>query len=195
MSKPYLIADVRSILRRSLPETGPQSPELDCAVLDEPISMIPFPLSPEPNTLDRARQVMQTLEAASVVERLFPGARLVLLSVPEPVQPRWTEKSEPLPMREFRTREPKEDRPADLAAIVRTAMVEDLNEDLPSAAESLLAELGMIERQNRSYYQADSRSDDATAAFNYRQRRRSDILAELLELKRSVQGPMLDPAS
>ena len=195
MFKPFLIADVRSILRRSLPEFGSlQSSDLDFTVPEEFGNQIPLPGSPEFAVSDRAHQVMQTLEAATEVARLFPGARLVLLTIPKSTRPPGSGMAQPLPFPVIKTRELRRESSADLAAIVRTAMVEDLSEDLPPAAESLLAELGVIERQNRSYFLADSRTGDATAAFNYRQRRRSDILAELLELKRSASGP-LDPAS
>jgi hypothetical protein len=141
---------------------------------------IPFPVSPRADCtqLDRARDVMHSLETATVLSRLFPGTPLVLLTLPETHE----SQAEPLPMRSITTQRTGS---GDLAAIVRTVMVEEFP-SVPAAAEVLLGELGVIERQNRSYYLADRHSDDANAAYDYRQRRRGDILAELLELKRAA---------
>jgi hypothetical protein len=186
MSKPSLIADVRSILRRSLPETDEQ---VYVALGEAPRQVgegneIPFPVHPNSTVLNHAHDVMQSLRAATVLGHLFPGVPLVLVAVSEPTnQPQPT--TEPLPMRTIITRRV---RSGDLAAIIRDAMVEEFPANVPAQAEALLAELGAIERQDRGYHFTDEHTDDAIAAYNYRQRRRGDILAELLELKRGARG-------
>jgi hypothetical protein len=184
MSKQSYIADVRSILSRSL-DLQPLGEICDRPGREFESNEIRFPSRIEPSVVDRAREVMRSLETATVLSRLFPGAPLVLIAVPEPEsQPK--PEAEPLPMRCITTGRTHS---GDLASIIRTAMVEEFPANVPAAAESLLGELGVIERQDRGYYLADQHSDDAVAAYNYRQRRRTDILAELLELKRDATNP------
>jgi hypothetical protein len=183
MLKPTLVSDVRSVLRRSLPASDPRVIEFRSTPdIDDPDG---YPPLPEGSIINRARDVMNSLQAATALSRLFPGTPLVLLAFPEGRFPEHhieglPEDVTPLPMREVSARP---ERVADLATIIRSSLVEEFESGVPAAAEALLGELGVVERQDRAYFMAESHDDDSIAAYNYRQRRRKDILAELLELK------------
>src|SRR5258707_9994781 len=178
MSKPTLVSDVRSVLRRSLPEIDPRVIEFDSAqYLDIQDDYSPVPESP---ILRRAREVMNSLQAASALSRLFPGMPLLLVAFPEDLREE-PKQVAPLTLRDVT---PRPERIADLAAIIRSSFVDEFEAGVPAAAEALLGELGVIERQDHAYYLDDSPNEDSIAAYNYRQCRRKDILAELLELKR-----------
>jgi hypothetical protein len=179
MSKPTLVTDVRSVLRRSLPEPNARVIDFDTARPFENVA--PFPQLPDNSMVYRSREVMNSLQAATALSRLFPGTPLIVLAVPENPAKDLPMDVAPLPMREISTRP---ERSADLAAIIRSSFSDEFEDSVPAVAEALLGELGVIERQDRSYYVAENHDDDAMAAYNYRQRRRKDILSELLELKR-----------
>jgi hypothetical protein len=189
MPKPTVISDVRSVLRRSLPESDTRVIEFNAArTYNTYNNVTEFPQLPEETIVGRVRQVMNSLQAATALSHLFPGTPLLVLAVP---QDRFEESTQPLegtyndvaplPMREINTRN---EAAPELTALIRASFVDEFREGVPAVAESLLGELGVIERQDRGYYLADNHDDDSAAAYNYRQRRRKDILAELLEMKR-----------
>ena len=72
----------------------------------------------------------------------------------------------------------RKSRPGWLAAVVYVLPPENRPQ-----AESLLSQLRIVETQDQEFYEADEPDTISAAAHNYRQRRRQDILAELIELK------------
>jgi hypothetical protein len=71
----------------------------------------------------------------------------------------------------------------EIAPRVRAAVVHVLPPENHSQAESLCYQLSQVENQDHEFYAADEPDAICVAAHNYRQRRRQDILAELIELK------------
>jgi hypothetical protein len=179
MDKPTLVADVRSFLRRSLPDTiqGNDALPLDSSQdnhetvqtgLDD-IAMF---------GLNRTKDLTKMLQMASVLSRLLPGVHLVLMNTP----------TADLVDNNAATPILAGGRHADRVVSVRAALAAAFP-NVPAAAEALLSELGVIERQDRLYYCNCDQDRDATTAWAYQQRRREDILDEISELKRwSILG-------
>jgi hypothetical protein len=72
---------------------------------------------------------------------------------------------------------------AEIAPRVRAAVVHVLPPENRPHAESLLCQLSVVENQDQEFYEVEEPDAICVAAHNYRQRRRQDILAELIELK------------
>lgn len=71
----------------------------------------------------------------------------------------------------------------ELARTVRAAVVHVLPRSGQAQAEPLLSKLTLVESQDQKFYDSEEPDAISVAAHNYRQRRRQDILAELIELK------------
>jgi hypothetical protein len=72
---------------------------------------------------------------------------------------------------------------AEIAPRVRAAVVHVLPPENHLKAESLCYQLSVVENQDQEFYEVDEPDAICVAAHSYRQRRRQDILAELIELK------------
>jgi hypothetical protein len=179
MAKPTLISDVRSVLHRSLPE----SPVHGAGFQPAPSSrnLAESSQLPETSPIHRVHQVMQSLQPATAPRHLFPGTSLVLAAQQAQFEPEKTAKGRSL-QEELVIR--RDVFSGDLASIIRLAFLDECNGSIPFVAETLLEELKVIERRDRSYYVAESHDEDAVAAYCHRQKRRKDILARLLKLKR-----------
>jgi len=125
--------------------------------------------SPNAIVLSGTREVMQALEAASVLSRTLRSSSEFLEPVVSEEQPSEAERATSR---------------AELVAGKKT-MANSCLEDMPSALEKLVSELGLIEHQNQAYYRNHERSRDAMTAYGFRQRRRENILAEIVELTRT----------
>ena len=71
----------------------------------------------------------------------------------------------------------------ELAPTVREAVLHVLPAGDRDQAEALLSQLTVVENQDHEFYEIEEPDAPSIAAHNYRQRRRQDILAELIELK------------
>ena len=71
----------------------------------------------------------------------------------------------------------------ELAPTVRAAVLQVLPPAGLHQAETLLSQLTLVENQDHEFYEIEAPDAISVAAHNYRQRRRQDILAELIELK------------
>jgi hypothetical protein len=182
MARATTVSDVRSILRRSLPDSVPAG--------NDPAERLEGPQDAEPSrvisasTLERTFEIMHTLQTASVLSRLLPGMPLILLGLPgvDGSAARLADMPEPLTI----DSRPSTGSHSDHAGNMRASLADSFSASVPAAAEALLSELGVIERQDRAYYRNESHNEDASAAYQYRQRRKADILAEILELRKHM---------
>jgi hypothetical protein len=71
----------------------------------------------------------------------------------------------------------------EIAPRIKAAVAHVLPPENRPKAESLCFELSQVENQDQQFYEAEEPDAVCVAAHNYRQRRRQDILAELIELK------------
>lgn len=179
MDKPTLVADVRSISQRSSPDEPTNTAtsygrswngrETSKFGLEDPAAL----------PLNRTKDVMNTLQTATALSRLLPGVPLILVNLPmtDGVDDKTSTAADPAVSTASRHKDEQ-------LAIVRADLAAAFPQNVPAAAEALLSELGVIDRQDRSYYATQDHDQDANTAYAYRQHRRDDILAEIIELKR-----------
>lgn len=179
MDKPTLVADVRSILRRSLPDAIQGNDALPLDSSQDSYETFPMGLDDIATFgLNRTRDLMKMLQMASALSSVLPGVQLVLMNTP----------TVGLVGNNAATPILASGRQEDQVVSIRAALAAAFP-TVPAAVEALLSELGVIERQDRLYYCSRDHDGDATTAWAYRQRRREDILDEISELKRlSILG-------
>jgi hypothetical protein len=71
----------------------------------------------------------------------------------------------------------------EIAPRLRAAAIHVLPLEKHAKAETLCYQLSIVENQDQEFYEVEEPDAVCIAAHNYRQRRRQDILAELIELK------------